>query len=84
MLAGMGKMFGPETLAGLVNIDEYLRRRATALGVQTDGLIKTAEQRQQEQQQAMMQQAMQQAAMSGGKTGGEEAARAAIQQQQQQ
>ena len=84
MLAGMGQMFGPETLAGMVNIDEYLRRRATALGVQTDGLIKTAEQRQQEQQQALMQQAMQQAAMSGGQAGGEAAVSAAMQQQQPQ
>lgn len=84
MLAGMGQMFGPEALGSMINVDEYLRRRATALGVQTDGLVKTAEQRQQEQQQAMMQQAMQQAAMSGGKTGGEEAARAAVQQQMPQ
>ena len=73
MLAGMGQMFGPETLGSMINIDEYLKRRATALGVQTDGLVKTAEQKQQEQQQAMMQAAMQQAAMSGGKAGGESA-----------
>lgn len=84
MLAGMGQLFGPETLGSMINVDEYLRRRATALGVQTDGLVKTPEQMQQEQQQAMMQQAMQQAAMSGGKTGGEEVARAAVQAQQQQ
>jgi hypothetical protein len=73
MLAGMGQLFGPETLGSMINIDEYLKRRATALGVQTDGLVKTPEQKQQEQQQAMMQAAMQQAAMSGGKAGGESA-----------
>ena len=84
MLAGMGQMFGPEALGSMINIDEYLRRRATALGVETDGLVKSPEQKQQEQQQAMMQQAMQQAAMAGGKTGGEEAARAAVQQQMPQ
>ena len=83
MLLGMGQMFGPEALGSMINIDEYLRRRATALGVQTDGLIKTQEQLQQEQQQAMMQQAMMQAAQAGGKTGGEEAARAAVQNAQQ-
>jgi len=83
MLLGMGQLFGPEALGSMVNIDEYLRRRATALGVQTDGLIKTAEQKQQEQQQAMMQQAMMQAAQSGGKTGGEEVAKAAVQNSQQ-
>tara|TARA_R100001594_G_scaffold141602_1_gene187754 strand:- start:521 stop:2068 length:1548 start_codon:yes stop_codon:yes gene_type:complete len=84
LLAGMGQLFGPEALGGMVNVDEYLRRRATALGVDTDGLIKSPEQRQQEQQQALMQQAMSEAAQSGGKTGGEEAVRAAVQQQQQQ
>lgn len=81
MLAGMGQMFGPEALGSMINVDEYLRRRATALGVQTDGLVKTAEQRQQEQQQAMMQQAMEQAAISGGQAGGAEAARSAAQSQ---
>lgn len=74
MLAGMGQMFGPEILSNMVNIDEYLRRRATALGVKTEGLIKSPEERAQEAQQAIMQQAMQQAAMSGGQAGGEMAA----------
>jgi len=84
LLMGMGQLFGPEVLSNLVNIDEYLRRRATALGVQTDGLIKSQEERAAEAQQAIAQQAMQQAAMAGGKAGGEETARAAVQQQTQQ
>lgn len=84
MLAGMGQMFGPEVLGSMVNIDEYLKRRATALGVEIEGLIKSQEERAAEAQQAMAQQAMQQAAMSGGKAGGEQAAEAAVQQMQQQ
>ena len=84
MLAGMGQLYGPETLAEMVNVDEYLRRRATALGVQTDGLIKSPEQRQQEQQQQMMRAAMSEAANAGGKTGGEEVAKAPFNPQQQQ
>tara|TARA_R110002074_G_scaffold77559_7_gene175838 strand:- start:1631 stop:2938 length:1308 start_codon:yes stop_codon:yes gene_type:complete len=61
LLAGMGQLFGPEALGHYVNIDEYISRRATALGVPVEGLIKSPEQLQQEQQQAMMQQAMLQA-----------------------
>jgi hypothetical protein len=65
LLAGMGQLFGPEALARYINIDEYITRRATALGVPTDGLVKSPEDLQQEQQQAMMQQAMMQG-MQGG------------------
>lgn len=66
LLAGMGQLFGPEALGQYVNINEYISRRATALGVPVDGLIKTQEQLQQEQQQAAMQQAMMQGMQSGG------------------
>lgn len=44
----------PEIAAQHVNFEDYIRRRATALGIDTAGLIKTAEQLQQEQQQAQM------------------------------
>ena len=65
LLAGMGQLFGPEALGHYINIDEYISRRATALGVPVEGLVKTPEQLQQEQQQAMMQQAMLQAGSQG-------------------
>jgi len=41
-----------------VNWSDYMTRRATALGIDTEGLIKTEEQVMQEQKQAMMQQMM--------------------------
>tara|TARA_R110002012_G_C11649007_1_gene611258 strand:- start:174 stop:1694 length:1521 start_codon:yes stop_codon:yes gene_type:complete len=66
LLAGMGQLFGPEALGQYVNVNEYISRRATALGVQVEGLIKTQEELQQEQQQAMMQQAMMQGMQRGG------------------
>jgi hypothetical protein len=53
-------------LGQYVNVNEYISRRATALGVPVEGLIKTPEELQQEQQQAMMQQAMMQGMQSGG------------------
>ena len=84
MLAGMGQLFGPEALGGMINVDEYLKRRATALGVETAGLVKTAEDRQAEQQQAMMQAAMQQAAMAGGQSGGAAVAEQAVEGMSQQ
>tara|TARA_R110000822_G_scaffold36254_4_gene102109 strand:- start:13089 stop:14717 length:1629 start_codon:yes stop_codon:yes gene_type:complete len=43
-----------------VNWADYMTRRATALGIDTEGLIKTDEQVQQEQQQAQMMQMAQQ------------------------
>ena len=43
-----------------VNWSDYMTRRATALGIDTEGLIKSDEQVQQEQQQAQQQQMMQQ------------------------
>tara|TARA_R110000782_G_scaffold117501_1_gene207911 strand:- start:2999 stop:4627 length:1629 start_codon:yes stop_codon:yes gene_type:complete len=49
----------PEATAR-VNWGDYMTRRATALGIDTEGLIKTDEQVQQEQQQAQMMQMAQQ------------------------
>lgn len=49
----------PEAV-GRINWSNYMTRRATALGIDTEGLIKSDEQVQQEQQQAQMQQMMQQ------------------------
>lgn len=61
-LVGIGQLLGPEILGQYVNIGEYMDRRAAALGIDSEGLIKTQEELQQEQQQA---QAMQMMAMMG-------------------
>ena len=55
-LAGVGQLLGPEVLGQYINYREYLDRRALALGIDTNNLIKSEEQIQQQQQEAMMQQ----------------------------
>ena len=51
-IAGIGQVLGPEALMQFVNIEEYLKRRAASLGLDTEGLIKDREQMMLEQQQA--------------------------------
>jgi hypothetical protein len=55
----IGQTFGPEAVARYVNAPEYFKRRATALGINTKGLIRTEEEiaasDQAAQQQAMAQ-----------------------------
>ena len=56
-LAGIAQTLGPQVLQEYINLREYLDRRAAALGIDTEGLIKSEEQimqEQQQQQQAMM------------------------------
>mgnify|MGYP001431677820 FL=1 len=60
-IKGMAEALGPEVLSQYVNLQDYIKRRATALGIDTEGLIKTEEQIAQEMQQAQLQQVMQQA-----------------------
>jgi hypothetical protein len=52
-LAGAAQVVGPQAVAQFVNVQEYFKRRATALGIKTLGLIKTSEQLAQESQQQM-------------------------------
>jgi hypothetical protein len=52
-LAGAAQVVGPQAVAQFVNVQEYFKRRATALGIKTVGLIKTEEQLAQESQQQM-------------------------------
>jgi hypothetical protein len=52
-LTGLAQMFGPEAVAQYINIPDYLRRRATSLGIETEGLIKSEEQLQSESQMQM-------------------------------
>lgn len=57
---------GPEVIASSMNIDDYIDRLGASLGIDTGGLIKSAEQKAMEQQQMMeAQQAQQQQAMMG-------------------
>ena len=62
-LSGIAQMLGPEALGQYINISEYMARRASALGIDTDGLVRSQEElqamAQQEQQQQMAQQASQ-------------------------
>jgi hypothetical protein len=51
---------GPEVIANEMNLNDYIDRLAASLGIDTSGLIKSAEQKEQEQ---MMQQQMQQEQM---------------------
>jgi len=55
-LAGATQVVGPEAVSQYVNVGDYFKRRATALGIETEGLIKSDEQLQQEAQAAQMQQ----------------------------
>ena len=58
-LAGIAQILGPEALSRYIDIREYMDRRASALGIDTEGLVRT------EQEIAgMMQQAQQEALAS--------------------
>jgi len=54
LLAGMAQIFGPQAIAQFVNPQEYLARRAAALGIDTKGLIKSPEDMAAEANKAMM------------------------------
>lgn len=89
-LQGIAQTMGAEMLGQYVNFREYLDRRASALGIDTDGLIKSEEEIAQEQQQAMQMQMMQQMGPQAldainqnvMQTRGEQFAASAAQQQQ--
>jgi len=57
-VAGVGQIFGPEAIQQYVNVSDYLNRRATSLGIDTEGLIRSDEDVQAEAQQAQQQQMM--------------------------
>tara|TARA_B100000424_G_scaffold17563_2_gene12698 strand:- start:77 stop:1153 length:1077 start_codon:yes stop_codon:yes gene_type:complete len=64
-LAGAAQVVGPQAIGQFVNVEEYFKRRATSLGIKTQGLIKTQEQIQQEMQQAQMMAMAEKAAPQG-------------------
>lgn len=74
-VAGVSELFGPEAVAEYVNVGSYMIRRATALGLDIDGLVRSEEEVQEARQLRMQQEMAQQI--------GPEAAKAAIQQQTQ-
>ena len=58
-LVGIGQLLGPEILGQYVNIREYMDRRAMALGLDTESLIKSEQEIQAQQQQQMLMNAAQ-------------------------
>jgi hypothetical protein len=79
-LGGVAQMFGPQVVQQFINPAEYLKRRATSLGIKTAGLVKSEEQLAQEAQQAMQSQMVEKLGPTGIKAMSDQA----IQQQQQQ
>ena len=61
-LAGAAQVVGAQAVASHVNVTEYFKRRATALGIKTGGLVKTEQDLMMEQQR-MAQAAQQEQAM---------------------
>lgn len=64
-LLGVGQVLGPEVLGQYINFREYMDRRALALGIDTEGLIKSEEQIQGEMQQQQMNEQIQQMGPEG-------------------
>jgi hypothetical protein len=85
-IQGAAQLLGPE-FPTYVNMSDYLKRRATSIGIETAGLIKTAEEieaeKQAQQQQAAMMQAAGPAINAAGKVT-DTAVKEGMQQQQQQ
>jgi len=51
-LSGIAQILGPEALGQFINIREYMARRALALGIETEGLVRSEEELQALAQQA--------------------------------
>ena len=69
---------GAEVIASEMNLNDYIDRLAASLGIDTSGLIKSAEQKAQEQaqqQQMMQQQMLEQTAMGMAQRAAPEIAR---------
>lgn len=83
-IQGMSQALGPEVLQQYVNLQDYIKRRATALGIETDGLIKSQEQIAQEQQQAQLQAMAMQAGPSAVQEGVKALGNSYVENQRQQ
>lgn len=67
LIQGVAEAYGPQAVTENVNIDAYISRRASALGIDIDGIVKSPEQKAAEQQAAQRAAMMQQAAGPGVK-----------------
>ena len=63
LISGIAQAFGPQAVAENINVNSYVTRRAAALGLDVEGIVKSDEQRQAEAQAA--QQAEMGKAMAG-------------------
>ena len=72
-LAGASQVVGPQAIQQFINVDEYFKRRATSLGIKTNGLVKDQEQMQAEMQQAQTMQMAEKLGPAGIKAMSEEA-----------
>ena len=61
IMSDLAGTLGADVLARHINLEDAIKKFAIANGIDTDGLLKSAEQIQQEQQQAQQQQFAQQA-----------------------
>jgi hypothetical protein len=68
-LQGIGQLVGPQTISETINVREYMNRRAAALGIETEGLVKTEEQIMAERQAALQQEYMQAMASPAAQAG---------------
>ena len=68
-LGGATQIIGPESIYQYLNVQEYFKRRATALGIRTDNLIKTEEQLMAEKQEMQAAQVMESVGPAGVKAG---------------
>ncbi len=59
LIDGISQAFGPEAVSQNINVNSYVTRRAAALGLDIDGIVKTEEQKQEDQQAAAAAQANQ-------------------------
>lgn len=83
-LVGSSQVLGPQAVANFVNVSEYIKRRATALGIKTAGLIKTQEQLAEEQQQQQLLALSEKLGPAGIKAASDQALAEQQQQQEQQ
>lgn len=67
-LAGAAQVVGPQVISQYIHPQEYLTRRATALGIKTTNLIKTEEEIMEEMQQAQLQSVTEKLGPSGIKS----------------
>ena len=82
-IQGMTQALGPDVLQQYVNLQDYIKRRATALGIETEGLIKTEEQIAQEMQQMQLQQVAMQAGPNAVQEGVKALGNSYVEQQRQ-